>query len=140
MVNYRTHNGEADGELKLVGISKVNWKIALLFDKKINRIEAYQGKNEKCDGVTCEFENENWNGNTRGTNELTLGFKAHFRTGNNPKVVSFSFNGKQLYGPSATNSVESTSEIQIQTSDVPLIDQKTLGKRLTINFIIKLEN
>ena len=75
------------------------WEVTIIFDKPVDSLEAYQGVDELCDGETCSFTNESWNGELQAGNILELTYQATFEDmgfespEDYPKPVSFTFNG-----------------------------------------------
>jgi len=75
------------------------WEVTITFDKPVDSLEAYQGVDELCDGETCTFTNESWNGELEAGNILELTYQASFEdmgfenTEDYPRPVSFTFNG-----------------------------------------------
>ena len=85
-----------------------SWEMTIEFDQPMESIEAYEGSGEACDGTTCTFANEIWNGVQLAGNTLSLGFQA---PGDFPEIVSFSFNGAACEPPPTTTEspVETTT-------------------------------
>ena len=69
------------GSMKVaVPENTVKWRMEIVFDKPVNQIEAWEGKNENCipSDNKCVFENEHWNGWNHQGSDLQLNFKTVF--------------------------------------------------------------
>jgi len=104
------------------------WEMTVTFDKKVSRLEAYEGKQEKCTGKVCTFTNEHWNGRQKAGDTLTLNFQGHGRF---PTIVSFAFNGKTCYGEEADAAcAEKRAKDKAENKFSALDKLKVLLKRL----------
>jgi len=64
------------------------WKLVLTFDKKIDVIDGFHGKNDKCDGKICSFVSDNWIAKQNKDFKLALGFViTHQPMRQKPKVI-----------------------------------------------------
>merc|ERR1719220_2707510 len=100
--------------------------MTVTFDHPLDSIEAYEGSQEACDGSTCTFTNEIWNGVQQTGNILSLGFQA---PGDYPEVVTFAFNGETCEAPPATTEApsESTTVGATETLTVGSTEAPTAG-------------
>ena len=100
IVESHAWNTGATGKLRIPLPENTElWEVTLTFDKPVDSLEAYQGVDEMCDGETCTFTNESWNGELQTGNVLELTYQATFEDmgfenpEEFPKPVSFTFNG-----------------------------------------------
>merc|ERR1712226_948190 len=100
IVESHAWNTGATGKLRIPLPENTElWEVTITFDKPVDSLEAYQGVDEMCDGETCTFTNESWNGELQVGNVLELTYQAAFEDmgfqapEEFPKPVSFTFNG-----------------------------------------------
>ena len=92
---YAWNTGQ-NGEINIpVPRRTAKWKVEITFDKPVNSIQAWQGRNEKCTTrkKTCTFESESWwnKWNANGNVEK-LGYQTQFdETSPPPKVTKVVF-------------------------------------------------
>jgi len=103
VVESHAWNTGATGKLRIpLSENTELWEVTITFDKPIDSLEAYQGVDEMCDGETCTFTNESWNGELQSGNVVELTYQATFEDmgfdapENFPKPVSFTFNGEDV--------------------------------------------
>ena len=95
IVKVHSWNQGANGELEVTVPGKTKkWRVEITYDKAPKRIDAHQGKGEKCKRKTktCVFNSESWNRKQKAGNILKLGYGIQFK--NNPippKVTSVKF-------------------------------------------------
>jgi len=101
------------------------WQFEITFDKQMDGLDAYQGSEEACDGATCTFTNEIWNGNQDAGNILELTFKSY---GNFPAVVTFAFNGVPCEEPpTTTETTEASTEKTTEESTTEPTEAPTIA-------------
>merc|ERR1712224_932867 len=103
VVESHAWNTGATGKLRIpLSENTELWEVTITFDKPVDSLEAYQGVDEMCDGETCTFTNESWNGELQSGNVLELTYQATFEDmgfdapEDYPKPVSFTFNGEDV--------------------------------------------
>jgi len=109
LIEFHNWESAATGRFQITVPDDIEeWEVTVTFDQPMDSIEAYEGSDETCDGDTCTFTNENWNGDVTAGTVLSLGFQA---PGDFPEILSFTFNGAACEAPpTTTEAAETTTE------------------------------
>ena len=94
-IEEHTWNQGQNNKLQIeVPAKTFKWKVEIEYDTAPTRLDAYQGKGEKCKKATntCEFKNENWNRRLNPGDLLEVGYQIQFPQGSStPEIVSLKF-------------------------------------------------
>ena len=125
-------------KLEITVPKKTNeWTITLNFNKMINGLEAYGSISiwhmvkANCDGTTCTFTNENWEGLQQAGDMLRLTYQTQYddASGNPdsyPKLVSFTFNDSPC-NEKMSHPTEASTEAPVVESTEAQTDAQNKG-------------
>ena len=80
-----------NGEIHIpIPAKTYKWKVEMTYDKLPNRIDAWQGKSERCNKKTgvCSFQSEGYNKRQKAGNNLIIGYGIQFNESPTPPVVT----------------------------------------------------
>ena len=78
-IEEHTWNQGQNNKLRIEAPTKLfKWRVEIEYDTAPSRLDAYQGRGEKCRGNICEFKSESWNRRLEAGQLLEVGYQIQF--------------------------------------------------------------